>query len=87
MADTIKEVLYMYSDYIECDEYHIHDGSGEHEGDTPYEKHKEFNDDKAIALRMLHTHQKMYQVSQVITSAVMGLVHIMPGFGQLRANP
>lgn len=42
---TVEDLVAKYTDYIECDEWHIHDGTGEHEGETPYLDHKDFDDE------------------------------------------
>lgn len=41
---AIDELIAKYDDWHECDEYHIHDGTGEHEGHTPLPHN--FDDDK-----------------------------------------
>jgi hypothetical protein len=48
MSDTdIGHLIDMYTDYEECDEYHIHDGTGKHEGRTPLPH--DFDEDKLKA--------------------------------------
>lgn len=50
MKDTegVRQVLARLGDWYECDEYHIHDDTGEHEGETPYAEHKDFDEEKAL---------------------------------------
>lgn len=34
-SKSLDDLIAKYDDWHECDEYHIHDGTGEHEGSTP----------------------------------------------------
>jgi hypothetical protein len=43
----IDQILRTFEDYIECEEWHIHDDSSEHEGDTPFDTHREYDNEKA----------------------------------------
>ena len=45
--DWLDELTTRFMDYMECEEYHIHDGTGEHEGETPLPY--DFDEDKLKA--------------------------------------
>lgn len=48
----LRELVDKYTDYEECEEYHIHDGTNEHEGVTPLPH--DFDEDKLIDAILSH---------------------------------
>ncbi len=48
LKEKIQKIITTFADYEECEEWHVHDDTGEHEGDTRYSEHKDFDEDQAV---------------------------------------
>jgi hypothetical protein len=65
----LEELIAKYDDWHECDEYHIHDGTDEHEGRTPLPH--DFDDDKLKTAIKKYAAQEANKAKQQLLQELM----------------